>query len=47
MADWRRIAAHIRQHPFGAAPTTLSDVLDYVDDSVGAFVLRDCLGRRD
>ena len=41
--DWRRIAHHIDAHPIGEAAATLAEVLEYDDDSVGAFLLRDRL----
>ena len=41
--DWRRIAVHIDEHPFGLAAATLDEVLEYVADSVGAYLLRDRL----
>ena len=43
LADWRLIAHHIDARPFGAAAATLAEVLEYVDDSVGEFLLRDRL----
>lgn len=37
--DWRRIADHVDQHPYGAAAATLAEVLEYTE-GVGAYLLR-------